>query len=456
MEISIDKFYNEDANQIKMLIECDLYDVGNDNSEIVIGSIGNDYNDIMLALKEIDVDILLEDYYNMLDLACENGSINVLTTLLEVEPDYYKTDFNNINSFNSAFVTAAVNDKLDIVELLLKDKRIDLSFDMSRALHDTCAYGLLDVFKVLLADDRSDLDEDIHNAVVDACGTRHHDMVIYALDNKDINCYIHYNDLFTAACRYDQVEVVEKIIELNKIDLSNITHDTVCSSNAAYSVRVIEAIICTGESTICIESLFSASLELNRRVIAKYLIDNKLIDFAHKKGVYYDSIVKSAKFNDFVILNSLLDMSHHAIIPYSIFIRACKLGSIDLVKKLLADDRLDMCSRDNEALSMACISGKTDLVEILLNEDRIILNTNLYDIIHNVRSISVLELLRKVDDGLYELMKELKALKKDSVAYKLIHRMIKEKVLKVDSNILSDEELDNAYSMTNHYQFNSN
>lgn len=139
-----------------------------------------------------------------LQWACYHGNIEAVQYLLLFDCDiyfselcfHYTATFGHTNIAQllltddrfllsgDALVEACIEGHLEMVKLILKDGRIEPSYDSSRCLVEACKFGHKDVVCVLLEDGRVDVLEDDSKALYKASKYRHYEIVEILLERE--------------------------------------------------------------------------------------------------------------------------------------------------------------------------------------------------------------------------------------------------------------------------------
>ena len=83
----------------------------------------------------------------------------------------YRAYYNNISQLlntddsNKLFVESALTGRADIIRILIKDKRVDPSYDDNDAIRGASYYGHVEVIKLLLNDGRTDPSSNYNQAI---------------------------------------------------------------------------------------------------------------------------------------------------------------------------------------------------------------------------------------------------------------------------------------------------
>src|SRR5690349_2933275 len=110
------------------------------------------------------------DIFKVIMDACDNNKIDVIKDLLHNETIY-------ISYLTYIIIHASYSGNLEIIKLLLNEKRVDPSADNNDAIRIACMNGYLDIVKLLLDDERVDPSANNNFAIIYACKNGHFDIV---------------------------------------------------------------------------------------------------------------------------------------------------------------------------------------------------------------------------------------------------------------------------------------
>ncbi len=158
-------------------------------------------------------------------LASENGHLDVVKLLLEdkrretkVSPAYaYAVDPSDRG--NGAIQRASENGHLDVVKLLLADKRVDPADRNNYAIMLASWNNHPEVVKLLLADKRVDPSADNNEAILKASENGHLEVVKVLLANKQVDPSDYGNYAILLASSNGHAEVVKLLLGSDKINL---------------------------------------------------------------------------------------------------------------------------------------------------------------------------------------------------------------------------------------------
>jgi ankyrin repeat protein len=257
---------------------------------------------------------------SIFEVACRSGRVNIVECFLS---DTYhcpvsKTEkklLDDAFDFRKAIVCASEAGYLEVVRLLLTDRRVDPSTNKGEALHNASRNGHVDVVKLLLTDNRVDA-SDCHD---------------YAL---------------RLACIYGHVEVVKVLLADNRVEPAGNRSEALRVASRGGFTEVVKVLLAyTNPSPSTKESVLVRLARWRRYDhVANKLMKNRRVDPA-------------ADDNEAIR-------------------RAAAGGHLEVMECLLADSRVDPCALDNVALREAVRMDQQQVVKLLL--PRVVVDRSLF------------------------------------------------------------------------------
>src|SRR5271154_3534701 len=133
--------------------------------------------------------------------ACKNGNIQVIEKT---------TSMFTMYTFNSGFGFACENGHIKIVQLLLKDTRVNINIGMRTA----CRNGYVDVIKVLLEDSRADPRNDPYS-LEEAIECNQLDAVKILLTDHRVDPTVLDNYPIIKAAIWGYIDIVKRLMQEN-------------------------------------------------------------------------------------------------------------------------------------------------------------------------------------------------------------------------------------------------
>ena len=386
-----------DLDALKYFVQIKKIDIDNCDAEYVFGiACENGHLDVVKYLHEIDFDIISEDYEYAFKMACKNGHLHVVKHLLEIKPD-----INISIQEEYAFRSACQNGHLHVVKHLLEIKP-----DINISIQEECAF-------------RS------------ACQNGHLDMAKYLLEIKpDINIYAVNDIAFTGACKNGHLEVVKFLIELkpdwdiigwnNEIKTTYIAFREACDNGHLHVIRFLlerkpetnkeDDTIYHGFRDACYHghlevvkylSQFKPEIDIDRHLIdalsraccnghievVKFLIEikpalkfggniDKLFNDACKfkpalkLGGNNDKLFNDArKIQHLELVKYLYEINPNVVILIDTFINVCYSGKLEVVEFILKNKPdFDICLNNDRAFRSACLNGHLEIAQLLVQK----------------------------------------------------------------------------------------
>lgn len=122
--------------------------------------------------------------------------------------------------YNYILTEAAEHGHIDVIELILRDGRVDPSSSENCAVWWACASGHLEIVKILLNDPRVDPSDDDNGAIVEASEHGHTDIVRMLLKDKRVDPSDFENTAIITASQNGHLEVVRILLNDPRVDPS--------------------------------------------------------------------------------------------------------------------------------------------------------------------------------------------------------------------------------------------
>lgn len=243
------------------------------------------------------------DYNPYIKKIIKKCSIGYIKLLLE------KTNLNPEIKDNDV-ISLFLDQYVEKIKLLLKDKRVDLSVRNNKAIKKAVQNNQIKIVKLLLENKRVDPCFYKNNLTKWAIKNKHFDVIKFLLNDSRINFSLEQNILIRLASRCGCFEAVELLLKNKKVNPSD-------NNN---------------------ESIISASEKGHTEIVELLLKD--------------DRVNPSARDNEAIQLASMN-------------------GHVETVKILLYDGRVDPSANDNRAIERATRNGHDKIVKLLLNDDKV-------------------------------------------------------------------------------------
>ncbi|KAI8891619.1 ankyrin repeat-containing domain protein [Globomyces pollinis-pini] len=209
--------------------------------------IGADFEQAVERNKADILKILLEDsrsvsfdYNQAIIDASEFGYIEIVRILLNDkrgDPSAYD---------NCAIRFAAENGHIEIVKMLLDDERVDPSGDSNYAIRNSSKNGHTEIVRVLLADERVDPTAFVDHSIGFASTNGHAEITKMLLDDEraDPSAYDNYAIKFSS--KNGHVEIVRMLLEDERVDPSAYDNYAIrCASKNGHT-KVVEMLLNDG------------------------------------------------------------------------------------------------------------------------------------------------------------------------------------------------------------------
>ncbi len=330
---------------------------------IIFYSVFNGYADVLRFLVEDrKVDILPYEDDIML-LAVRNGHVEVLQVLLDEGGNPAKNE-------NNAIVEASGYGKLEIVRLLLKDKRVDpgAGAEKNLALNFAARGGHTEILRLLINDKRVDLwDTDL---IVSAASNGRTEAVRFLLEDGRFNPGVDDNSAIKYAAMYQYPEVVLLLLQDERVDPSIYDNIVVQYASKMGEMVILRHLLSDERVSSTYDSLDALEeASANGRIEAVRLLLQKVSD---EEDISQALISASFYGQEEVVRLLLRDKRADPATKVNKAIRdASNRGHIDVVRLLLKDPRVDPTANNSEALRSASVNGELEIVRLLLEDGRV-------------------------------------------------------------------------------------
>jgi ankyrin repeat protein len=298
--------------------------------------------------------------------ASEYGHIEIVKILLKdkrVDPSA---------EYNFAIGHAARYGHTEVVKLLLNDKRVDPSANDNFAIRYAAYGGHTEIVKMLLADDRVDPNNRDSFAIRYAADNGHTEIVKILLADKRVDPSADDNRAIKLAARYGYTDIVKLLLADDRVDPSSYDNFAIRYAAENGHTEIVKMLL-TDErvdpSDVNNYAIRYAADNGHTEIVKMLLID-KRVDPSSKDNyalrfAVYDGYIEIVKI---LLTDKRVDPSA----DNNRFIRlAAEEGHIEIVKILLNDKRVDPSANNNYAIQLAAKEGHIEIVKLLLADDRV-------------------------------------------------------------------------------------
>jgi ankyrin repeat protein len=178
---------------------------------------------------------------------------------------------------------------LDVVKLLLADKRVDPSADDQLAIRMACEDGQLEVVKLLLADERVDPSVSNSCTILGACAHGHTEIAQLLLADKRVDPS--ENHSFRFACSYDHPAIVKLLLADERIDVSADSEFALQEASRCDYVEVARLLLSDRRVDPLSVSQLTSYAHLNRVILSLHLLRRSVrIDFQTQASTFTDEL----------------------------------------------------------------------------------------------------------------------------------------------------------------------
>jgi ankyrin repeat protein len=259
----------------------------------------------------------------------------IVSELLEVQ-----TKENPANPLDFVFNWAIDKDCVQLLKLLLADKRIDPSGNDQYAIRWASQTGQAEIVKLLLTDQRVDPSAGDQYSIRMASYHGYAEVVKLLLTDKRVNPSVDEHYCLRYASWYGRTEVVKLLLADERVDPSADNQAAICLSAGGH-IGVVKLLLADkrvdpsadGQASIRFACTFGQS------DVVKLLLSDKRVD----PSANNQASLRQASEN----------------------------GHAEVIKLLLADKRVDPSAKDQYSIRLACQGGHADAVKVLLADQRV-------------------------------------------------------------------------------------
>ena len=267
--------------------------------------------------------------------ATETRNIEAIKLLLSCPKFNVCSDYNQ----NMLILSCKEND-IDLLEMLMADKRFDPSYNNNKAIKEACSNGRGNVVKILLKDSRINPSDNENIALKLAVLKGYSGIVELLLGDHRIN-NVDFDTLIWMSISGNHIHVLYTLLSDPRI------------IPIKCDMKLIKHII-SEKRTEIIALLLSSH---------KFNISSDHIEFMLFKACE-DSYIELIKL---LLSDSRLNLSYDS----NLLIEASRKGWVEIVEILLSDSRIYPSNNKNKALSEASTEGHVKIVELLLKSPRL-------------------------------------------------------------------------------------
>jgi len=345
---------------------------------------------------------------------------------LDIVKFFINKNIPNTETLNRSMLYACKNNKILLLQILLKYSKADPGFDNNKCIILACKKIYPDILETLLKDKRADPTSNKNECIKIACSNLCYDDIRIASPDisEQIRFYMdfyrmdyetaeesYYDDGGCIGCRYcctySKDEEEEEIIhsknmqKILKLLLNDGRADPTIDDNACIQklmknnyINMIGYLVDDGRANFMINAkYFKSVLDCGYDTELLYILFDKNIITTYSPFCTYKNhhwwkthtmtLVRKQiertqyKEGHFILKHKngyklIPDNKTITSVKYNhVFISACKYGKSHVVKMLLKDKNINPAYQDNEAFIIACKYGRYKIVKMLLRDNRI-------------------------------------------------------------------------------------
>lgn len=259
------------------------------------------------------------------------------------------------------------NDYINILSLLLKDKRIQLGSEIVSVLKYACMSEHIELVEEFIMNYEMDL-KDLESFFHYICSNGNIKLFKLLMTNKNIIPECYNDQPLYNACLAGNLEIVKELLNLPRIfPTRNIKTFVICACNYRRTDILKELLKYNAiDPTVSNNLLLQTACSIQSSDILKDLLRNEKIDPSINLGKGYP-IVIAARYGCYENVKLLLKDKRvdPAVEDYSAIKLAFHVSEL-IVLELLKDERIDPSFENNYAFYTACQFNMTNVINYLL------------------------------------------------------------------------------------------
>jgi|ETNvirenome_6_85_1030632.scaffolds.fasta_scaffold00182_5 ankyrin repeat protein len=352
-----------------------------------------------------------------MDSIAQIGWDTVCNDIIKIQTLLKSKNFDPTFNDNYPLKQSIKNNNIDVVKLLIEDKRIDISKIREEMIKIAENLAYIDILKLLKNDDNSELTEyytkkfkeiaklfpeRIHfikaftiaiksctqimvdlligciqhkytnKAILYACKSNYENIVILLLDDDSFDV-VTGNNLLIHYSYNGNYRLVELLLKNKKIQPNYKSNRCIVDALKQRKLDIVKLLIKDSRLDLAMNKnfIFYMACKYGYLDIVKLLLKNKKVDPNDNDS---DALITAFKYKQFHIVKYLALFPHVKFNSCNnfMFVKSVKLGYIDIVRLLLQRTDIDPCVNENGPLRTAFIHGDYKMLKLLLTNDSIL------------------------------------------------------------------------------------
>ena len=267
---------------------------------------------------------------------------------------------------------ACFNGKLDIVDLLLQDPRVDPSVQENTPIKFASQTGDTAIVQRLLQDPRVDPSADDQFALTAACQNDHTEIVKMFLQDPRIDPSVNEQSLIRTACMHGQTEVARVLLQDPRVDPSVNNQTCLKWAVGTKNIELVQLLLQDAriDPSNDEQNVVKMAIEKGHVEILEILLQDPRIDPSiHDQHLLKDTIRKG---RNRIVQILLKDRRVDPSVDNQWALRTA-VGSNDpqLLEILFTDDRVDPTINSNFMIKNVATYGRTRLMRLFLKHPRV-------------------------------------------------------------------------------------
>lgn len=218
---------------------------------------------------------------------------------------------NNINECDilyggySLLSCATSKNRIDIINLLLNDARVDPSSKLNRAIYTSVNEKNLNIFKILFNHEKVNQKEIFDDILILNIKEKNIDFIFYLLNDFDINPFSKKNDLINLCIKVNFIEAAILLINSKMYKIDPIFNNDLINSVIFKEVKLVKELL----------KIKDINPEKNKNEIIKYSYNHSLEEITFllfennnvRNNLIHDDIKLYNKLSSQIIKNKIID-----------------------------------------------------------------------------------------------------------------------------------------------------
>jgi ankyrin repeat protein len=324
--------------------------------------------------------------------AINNNKLDVIELLLKQSQDTLYP------CYNEGITWAAANGHTEILKKLLEYRNVDPSYKDNAALKGAVRYQHLENINLLLNDPRINLSMESEQSisVLESLLTHiselqlkerhnHREMIQLLLKHPKVDPTLHRNKATRLAVWTGDIEVVKLFLADQRINPSDDNNISLKMAIIKNSLEISQLLVSHPRINLSIgfQDLMETAIDRDRLEIAKLLLKDPRIDpsDSNNYAIKMAIIKNSPEFVRLLLSHPRINLSLGA---KGLIKMAIEHNCLEITELLLKDPRIDPSDNNNYAIKTAFLANSEKIISLLLTDPRV--NPSVCPILHKIKT----------------------------------------------------------------------